>query len=167
MKSPRSVTSDLERLPKAGDTSVLVEIANRQELRPVDEARLSEAVHAVFVGENVQRANVSLVFVDDAAIHELNRRFLNHDEPTDVLSFVLEQGTGFVEGEIIVSVETAQQAAQRFGWNADDELLLYVIHGALHLVGYDDQSAADQTAMRERERLYLQPFGLNPRYEES
>ncbi len=146
--------------------STAVELANRQAKWPVNREQLCAAVRAVLSGENIEWAQISLVVVDDPTIHELNRRFLQHDEPTDVLSFVLEQNTGFVEGEIIISADTAAQAAQRFGWLLENEQLLYVIHGALHLVGYDDQSPTAQQQMRSKERFYLNQFGLNPHYEE-
>jgi probable rRNA maturation factor len=153
----------------AGDVlgAVVVEIANRQEALPVNENRLRDAIRAVLIGEGVQRGNVSVAVVDDRTIQDLNRRFLNHDRPTDVLSFILERGDGFVEGEIIIGGETTVETAVRFGWSPADELMLYAIHGSLHLVGYDDQSADARTKMRARERFHLKRFGLFPRYEES
>jgi probable rRNA maturation factor len=158
-------TSDVP-LSDARVDAIIVEIANQQSRAPVNENRLREGVLAVIAGEGLPRANISLAVVDDSAIQELNRRFLEHDWPTDVLSFVLEQGDGFVEGEIILSADTAAEAAGRYGWRIDDEMLLYTIHGALHLMGYDDQSSADQTVMRQREAFYLAKFGLSPRFEE-
>jgi probable rRNA maturation factor len=145
---------------------LIVEIANRQEMLPVEENRLRAGICAVLAGEGIQRANISVAIVDDYEIHELNRRFLNHDYATDVLSFALEQAEGFVEGEIIISADTATEFANRFGWAPADELLLYAVHGTLHLVGYDDQTAQAQNEMRERETVYLSQFGLRPRYEE-
>ena len=132
----------------------------------MEENRLREGICAVLAGEGIQRANISVAIVDDREIHDLNRRFLNHDYPTDVLSFVLEQAEGFVEGEIVISADTAAEFASRFGWAPADELLLYAVHGTLHLVGYDDQTAQAQNEMRERETVYLSQFGLRPRYEE-
>ena len=116
--------------------------------------------------EGIRRATISLAIVDDATIRPLNARYLGHDYATDVLSFVLEQSDEELDGEIIVSAETAASSAARFGWQAADELLLYVIHGALHLVGCDDLEPALQTRMRQREREHLAHFGLTPRYEE-
>jgi probable rRNA maturation factor len=131
---------------------------------PVDRQRLVSAVSSVLGGEGVAAATISVAVIDDAAIHELNRQFLAHDEPTDVLSFVLERQDDFLEGEIVVSGDTACRSAAEFGWPAADELLLYVIHGALHLAGYDDLDPASQLVMRDRERHYLDKFGLQPRY---
>jgi len=142
-----------------------IELANDQDRHPVDENRLRLAVRRVLEDEAVGRAVISLAVVDDSAMHLLNRKYLGHDEPTDVLSFVLEESPDELEGEIIVSADTAAATAQRFGWTVADEILLYVVHGALHLVGYDDTSPAAMAEMRAKEQIYLAEFGLKPRYE--
>lgn len=145
---------------------IQIEFRNEQQRLPVDEARLRQAVELALGRGKIEAAEISLAVVDDPAIHALNRRYLNHDEPTDVLSFVLEAGAGRLEGEIIVSADTAAASAPRFGWTAADELLLYVIHGALHLVGYDDLDAEARLEMRRQERACLAHFGLSPEYAE-
>ena len=83
-----------------------------------------------------------------------------------MLSFPLRREEGYVQGEIIVSGQTAVRSAAEYGWSAADELLLYVVHGCLHLVGYDDGTPQARAEMRARERHYLADFGLQPRYEE-
>ena len=108
-----------------------VEITNEQTCVPVDEDRLARAVVAVAAEQARHRGAISLAVVDDTAIHTLNRRWLDHDYPTDVLSFVLEDRRNSIEGEIVVSGDTAATSAVRYDWPAEDELLLYVIHGAL------------------------------------
>lgn len=145
---------------------IRVDITNEQSLLDIDEARLREALTQVLTAQGIRLATISLAIVDDAAIRPLNARYLGHDYATDVLSFVLEQSAERLEGEIVVSAETALHSAARFGWQAADELLLYVIHGALHLAGYDDLQPDLQFQMRQREREHLQHFGLTPRYEE-
>jgi probable rRNA maturation factor len=82
-----------------------------------------------------------------------------------VISFALEESKSVVHGQIVVSVDTAARAADQFGWTREDELLLYAIHGALHLAGYEDSTAASRREMRRREQLYLAKFGLKPRYQ--
>jgi probable rRNA maturation factor len=67
----------------------------------------------------------------------------------------LEAQEDHLEGEIVVSRQTADRVAAEQAWSADDELLLYVIHGMLHLVGFDDHSEADIAAMRDQEKHYL------------
>lgn len=145
---------------------IQIDFRNEQHTLPVDEPRLREAIELVLRQAKFAQAEISVAIVDDPSMHELNRRYLNHDEPTDVLSFVLEASEGALDGEIIVSADTAASTALRFGWAAEDELLLYVIHGALHLVGYDDLDPAAKSEMRRQERACLAHFGLTPHYSE-
>jgi probable rRNA maturation factor len=126
----------------------------------IDAGRLREAVLRVLQGEGIQHATVSLAVVDDATMLPLNRRYLHHDYATDVLSFLLEREETALEGEVIISAETAIRQAPQFGWAADQELLLYAVHGTLHLVGYDDQADNQRPAMREREAAYLAQLGV-------
>ncbi len=137
-----------------------IALANRQSAHPVDEPRLVAAVRGVLEDAGPRRATVSVGVVDDATIHELNRRYLDHDWPTDVLSFVLEEADGCLEGEVILSADTAAAAAEEYGWSAADEQLLYVIHGTLHLVGYDDQTDEAVAEMRAAEGRYLERMGV-------
>jgi probable rRNA maturation factor len=128
-----------------------------------DDARLKQAAAAIFQEALVERATLNIAIVDDTTIHGLNREYLEHDYPTDVLSFLLERDKGSLEGEVIVSLDMATRRAAEFGWSAADELLLYVIHGTLHLVGYDDQAEAARGEMRAAERRILGIFGIEPR----
>lgn len=139
---------------------IQIDITNEQSRVPVDEERLRRAIEAVLAAAECRRGVVSVAVVDDPTIHDLNRRFLQHDYPTDVLSFVLEEDADAIEGEIVVSGDTAADSAADYGWRAEDELLLYVIHGALHLVGYDDKTPADAAEMRQLETRHLAEFGL-------
>jgi probable rRNA maturation factor len=142
-----------------------IDINNQQTLCPVDADRLRRTMEAVLEEEGVQSATIHVAIVDDPAIHSLNRRFLDHDEPTDVLSFLMNEGSE-LEGDVIASIETAARAAEAYGWTIGDELLLYVLHGTLHLVGYDDLDPESQARMRARERYYLAAVGLTLRYDE-
>jgi probable rRNA maturation factor len=162
----RRPATDARRPKPAASNSVVVEVANHQRRHAVQKQSLREAVEAVVAGEKCKRAKISVVVVDDATIHLLNYEYLEHDEPTDVLSFLFESNARCVEGEVVASADTAAKTALRFGWTRADELLLYVVHGTLHLFGYDDQSPTKQRKMRQRERFYLKPFGLVPRYVE-
>jgi probable rRNA maturation factor len=139
-----------------------IEIANRQNLLTLDTLRLEQAAQAILHEAGITSAELSIALVDDFAIHQLNRQFLEHDYPTDVLSFVLECDEGHLEGEVIVSIETAIRSANQLGWPAEDETLLYVIHGTLHLVGHDDLAPEPNATMRAAEGRYLARFGLTP-----
>ncbi len=127
-----------------------------------DSNRFRAAQHWVATQYGYSSMDVSLAIVDDPTIHELNREHLEHDWPTDVITFVFEQSDDHVEGEIIASADTAARLSQSAGWTPEDELLLYVIHGLLHLAGLDDVEPEDQQKMRHAEYrclLHLQVPG--------
>ena len=93
------------------------------------------------------------MLVSDAVIRGINARFLKRNRPTDVIAF--ELGEGDTWGEVYVSVErTAEQAAD-YGVTAAEELARCVIHGVLHLLGYDDGTVRDRRAMKAKEEVYL------------
>jgi probable rRNA maturation factor len=127
-----------------------------------DRARYEQAAAWVARRYGISSLQVSIAIVDDPTIHALNREHLDHDWPTDVISFVFESDdeTGRVEGEIIASVDTAARLAPAAGWRAEDELLLYVVHGLLHLAGLDDIEPEDQAEMRAAERDCLTELGV-------
>ena len=138
-----------------------IEIVYEADEVPLDEGRLKDAVRTILEEASVAEAQISIAVVDDPTIRRLHHKYLGVDEPTDVMSFLLERGESSLEGEVIVSAETARAAAARLGWAAEDELLLYVIHGALHLVGCDDVTDEQRNEMRRREQAHLDRFGLN------
>jgi probable rRNA maturation factor len=145
----------------------LIEIADEQEAHPIDHARLTAAVGRVLADAGMRSAEISIAIVGDERMHALNREYLEHDYPTDVLSFVLEHDLAAktIEGQIIASADYAAREAARYGWQTDDELLLYVIHGCLHLVGHDDHTEEGKQAMRAAEANYLTLFGLEHRFD--
>ncbi|MCI0332716.1 MAG: rRNA maturation RNase YbeY [Planctomycetes bacterium] len=137
-----------------------VSLTNEQSRHPVDEKQLVDAVRLVLHDSAFTSATISLAVLDDATMQQLNRQYLDHDYPTDVLSFVLEDNGWHLEGEVIISADTAATGAEEFGWPAAAEQLLYVIHGTLHLVGHDDKSPVDVERMRTAEEKYLRQFGF-------
>ncbi|MCA9267576.1 MAG: rRNA maturation RNase YbeY [Planctomycetales bacterium] len=143
----------------------MIEIAvnNRQRRLPVNASSLADAARRVLAEAGADPAQISIAVVDDPEMQRLNARYLDHDWPTDVLSFVLDDEDA-LEGEVIVSVDTAARVAPQFGWGCADELLLYVVHGSLHLVGYDDQTDDALAEMRAAEARHLAHWGLTPTY---
>lgn len=114
----------------------------------------------VLAAEEVEAGSaLSVVVTDDSAVRLLNWRFLGIDEPTDVLSFGLTAKTRFVTstaaerqlGEIVISFPTAQRQAREAGRTLDDELAHLLVHGILHILGYDHQRPAQAGLMRARE----------------
>lgn len=142
----------------------IFEIADQQDL-PVSTSVLSEVVQAILTDYGYYASEISLALVDDPTIRELNKRYLQHDYETDVISFVLEQDEASkrLVGQLIVSTETANRVASEVGGTFPEELALYVIHGTLHLMGLDDHDPADASLMREKEKEYLRRAGLEHR----
>lgn len=135
-------------------------IANPYEY-PLDFQGLKSAAVAVLEGEGVADAKVTFAFVDNPHIHRLNKQFLNHDEPTDVLTFpYTDPGAKKLEGEVVIGYEVAAEYAADRGHDVALELVLYVVHGCLHLCGYTDTDDRGTTEMRAKEREYLTKLGL-------
>ncbi len=140
---------------------IKVAVACPQESVAVDRGAMRQIARTVLEGEDVTDAEISLAFVDNETIHRLNKRYLDHDEPTDVLSFPLsEGGSAKLVGELVIGAEVARDQAADRGHDVQAELALYVIHGLLHLCGYDDASPAGAAQMRQRERFHLGRLGL-------
>lgn len=171
----------------------VVDIANEQKFLRISRPRLTAIVDATLESEKVAAAEISVALVDDERIHEINREFLQHDYPTDVISFLLESSGGSVEskrnkdgrrsvrksakssterrgagkrlgGEIIISAEMAVRMAADYDWRPMQELTLYLVHGLLHLCGYDDLTPEEQVLMRAREVEVLHPWKIVPHY---
>lgn len=145
-----------------------IEVNNDQTAHPLDTRRLKRAVKQVLSEAGIKSGEISIGIVTDERMHVLNRQYLQHDYPTDVLSFVLDSDdqAHSLDGEIIASADYAAREAERYGWPTDDELLLYVIHGCLHLVGHDDHTPDGRAAMREAETRHLAEFGLAHRFDD-
>ena len=126
--------------------------------------------HAATV-ENVENAEVSITFVTNEAIHEINRQYRDKDQPTDVISFALEEmgedevaiiGEDIprVLGDIIISIDRTREQAEQFGHSFERELGFLAIHGFLHLLGYDHMNEADEKKMFGKQDEILVSFGL-------
>jgi probable rRNA maturation factor len=101
---------------------------------------------------------VGIVLSRREMIHALNREHLGHDYPTDVLSFPITDSRLHLEGEVYVDLDTAAENAIRFQTTFRREAARYIIHGLLHLAGYDDASEESRAIMRNLEGIYLQRY---------
>lgn len=136
---------------------VNVSIADQQRSLTVDRRWFKDLVRFVCEREGIAKAKIGLAFVDNAEIHRLNRRFLAHDYPTDVLTFPMNTGKT-LEGEIVASLEYAVEECREYDWPAHMEAGLYVVHGVLHLAGYDDSDEASAARMNTRQEALLAEF---------
>jgi len=126
---------------------------------------LRRIARQVLLAEGVGPTELGVVIADDATVRELNRRFLGIDEPTDVLSFglgaqggrlfALPPGEAASLGEVIISCPTAVRQAEEQGHSVQAEVAHLLVHGILHLLGYDHQGAEDERLMRRREEALL------------
>ncbi len=130
-------------------------MANRQRAVPVDAVTLRRAALWAMRHEGCPpESEVSIAVVDDAAMAELNRPHRHRAGPTDVLAFPQEGGGGLL-GDVVVSAERAAAQARRYRHALGRELRLLVIHGVLHLLGYEDASPQGARRMRRRQQALL------------
>jgi probable rRNA maturation factor len=141
-----------------------ISIQNRQKLLTVDVGRVRRSLKRLLKELGVKESEVSLLLVDDAQIREINRDYLHRDRPTNVISFAMTEGAfGDVHpeilGDIILSVETAARDAIASDIDFMDEVEFLLIHGLLHLLGYNHENVesieAEKMKKRERELFYL------------
>ena len=167
----------------AGDGVVTVFVADEQRDQPVDVTASGRLAEQVLAAEGVQgEAELSVLFVDRDTIASLNHDFMEHDGPTDVLSFPIdgelaqsgrwpdEGGPGpdrempdpddlpLLLGDIVICPDVAAANAPGHAGSFDDEIALLVVHGILHLLGMDHADPAEQAAMQARERELLEQF---------
>ena len=154
---------------------MIVEIANLQKHYEIKSSKIKRAVKEVLSKEGTSSAlfvrgkdaRLSIALVDNSKIKELNKQYFNSDEVTDVISFPLSNNNNLLSGEIIVSVETAVDTAGKRNISIEGEIVLYIIHGILHLLGYDDGNEGDARVMHEEESKILKTLGYNvPRVED-
>lgn len=98
-----------------------------------------------------ESTELTISFIQDVQMRELNREYRNIDSTTDVLSFPQNGPQPYLLGDIVISVETAQRNALRYGVTCDQEIIKLIVHGALHLLGYDHKKKKDREVMRSKE----------------
>jgi len=144
-------------------------IKNQQKIIKINQGKTKRIIKKVLQHLKVDDKNeISVLFTDDNFIRSLNNKYRGIDKPTDVLSFSLQEGavkSPKVEsikllGDIIISVETAQRQADNLNHSIEKELKVLLIHGLLHLTGYDHEEDKDYKIMREKESEILKIFAL-------
>ncbi|MCH8251365.1 MAG: rRNA maturation RNase YbeY [Planctomycetes bacterium] len=142
-----------------------ISVALEDGLGPLPASRLVEAIGATLRRHGAPSARVSVAIVGDERIAEINRTHLRHAGPTDAVTFDLRDRPGDpIDGEIVISAETAAREAHRRGHPMDAELMLYAVHGALHLLGFDDASDEEAARMHAMEDEILVDLGVGPVY---
>jgi probable rRNA maturation factor len=134
-----------------GHSGASVTVSNRQRRWKVNTRWLTEIARRALGLVDDTRLELGIVLVNDAAIAKLNAQYHASPGPTDVLSFDYGEG----QGEVIISVECAIRQARRFRTTPRRELALYVVHGILHLHGYNDVIPRERRRMRTAERRLM------------
>jgi probable rRNA maturation factor len=139
-------------------------IENRQKQISIDRRSVRRAMSRIMKYLYCSDKIISLLFVDNKEIREINRRYLSRDYPTNVISFSLTEGefgdiNPNILGDIVISAETAFKDAQKSGIDFNDELAFLMIHGVLHLLNYDHGDASHRKTQemkkKEQELFYM------------
>jgi probable rRNA maturation factor len=120
-----------------------------------DRRKLKSCLKTIFSSEKIDFKKVNFIFCADEYLYSLNKRFLNHDTYTDILTFPFSSGGEPVVGEIYISVERVRENSIINSISFNNELQRVMIHGILHLCGYKDSTTSQKLTMRKKEDFYL------------
>jgi len=136
-----------------------IAIENRQKRQKIEKLLLRKVARKILSVSGCPEAQLSILIVDDAAIQVINRDYLGKDRPTNVISFAMQEGEGEgvqpdLLGDVVISAETAAKDAAEAQVSFESELYFLLLHGVLHLLGYDHErgTQAEAKRMEERER---------------
>ena len=137
----------------------MIEFYSETDFNIEDTKALSHWISKIILHENHELGDLTYVFCDDAYLHKLNVKFLNHDTLTDIISFDNSLGKQ-IHGEIYISVERVKENAGTYQVAFLEELHRVIIHGVLHFCGYKDKTKKQQETMscKENEALDLRTF---------
>ncbi|MFH0913009.1 MAG: rRNA maturation RNase YbeY [Candidatus Omnitrophota bacterium] len=141
-----------------------ITIKNLQNKVPVNPKRIIKIVQKVLFKESIKKSGeITVCFVNDKKIKALNSKYLNRNNPTDVIAFNITDAEDkrHIFADIAISADTAVANARAFKTTPLFELYLYVIHGVLHVLGYDDRKKSDKLLMRKKEEQILKVLGLS------
>lgn len=137
----------------------------------IDARAVKRTAKKLLEAVNERQSALSISFVDDDEIREINRAHRGKDKPTDVLSFpLLEEGDAHLGerllGDVVISVDSARRQAADYDASLEAEINRLLIHGVLHVMGHDHEEAAEREDMRAEERRLAQVIGLSWPYED-
>lgn len=135
-----------------------ITISNLQNKLFIPKVKIKNLVLDIFKGEKVKKTGyINICFMHDLLIRKLNAKFLKTIGSTDVIAFNLsdKKTKKTIFADIAISTDTAIKNARKFRNTSEYELLLYVAHGILHVLGFDDQTKAQAQLMRKKEKEYV------------
>lgn len=137
-----------------------IDIRDLQDKVRIDRKKIAKRAEFILKVMGEKEAELSLLFVNDSYIRRLNWKYRKINSKTDVLAFSMREGSGLskdslILGDIVISTETAKREAARRRSSIQKEISLYLIHGILHLLGYDDRKTSGRKRMRQKQRELL------------
>ena len=131
-------------------------LSNRQKALPIKTANLRRRLTRLLKEMDISEADLSVTVTDDAEIRSINHQYRGADKATNVLAFALEEGEPLpgaprVLGDIVISAETIQKEAGPLGYTDGEMFYFYLVHGLLHLIGYDHERGPEEAARQEAE----------------
>ena len=144
-----------------------VSVINRQDRVAVDRRKIGAAARRILDRLGYKGYELTVVLVDDREITRLNRQYFRRDRPTNVISFPMMDGTPVsvrarMLGDVVISAETAKRDAEEVGKKGEDEILFLLIHGILHLTGYDHEGTKKKRMEMEAKEKDLFARLANP-----
>lgn len=118
-------------------------------------AKTSSWIKKTVKSEGKSLISLNYIFCTDEYLREMNIQFLNHKTYTDIITFNYNSSETEIEGEIYISIDRVRENAQTYNTDFPTELNRVIIHGVLHLLGYNDKNKSQKKAMREKEDSYL------------
>ena len=119
------------------------------------ENEIQELILNIINGEGLTPGVINYIFCNDEYLLELNQKFLDRDTLTDVIAFDFSESEEDVSGDVFISVDRTAENAQSYGQSHEKEIFRVIVHGTLHLCGFEDHSADEKAVMTEKEDKYL------------
>lgn len=145
-------------------SAIRVDLSFERGQKRIPAARVRHVVETVLGAHGRRRGHIDVAIVGDETIARLHGQYLGDSRPTDVLTFDLGDSDETVEGQVVVSGETAAREAARRGVSFEAELMLYVVHGLLHLLGFRDDGPGAARRMHAEEDRLLEKAGYGRVY---
>jgi rRNA maturation RNase YbeY len=119
------------------------------------EKEIREWIIGLIENEGKVPGDISFIFCNDQYLYQMNVQYLQHDTLTDIITFDYCQENGNISGDLFISIDRVEENARELNLSFNQELKRVMVHGVLHLMGYNDKDSAQQAAMRQKENYYL------------
>jgi rRNA maturation RNase YbeY len=129
--------------------------------QPANGLKIKSWLIKVIEAERKKTGNIHYTFLSDEELLVMNQQYLNHNYFTDIITFPLSASDDIISGEIFISIDRVADNAKQNSVDFNNELFRVLVHGILHLIGYDDHSDEEKAVMREKENLYLKLIEKN------